>query len=133
LRLAGRHELDKGGAREVVPAGESTESRCALKVSVRLVGCVGGDIGFDLSLKVIFQLVGECGVGSSEAKMESGNETTPGYDALVPENSARRKTRLLAMETQRLLVRTAPGVVKKYGLITPRMTDPGQNEREWFL
>ena len=53
---------------------------------------MGGEVGSDLNLKVIFQLVGDRGVGSRDARMESGNETTPGKAPLVPENSARRKT-----------------------------------------
>ena len=70
--------LDSGGALDGPPAVERTESPCALKVSVRLVRYVGGVIGSDLSLNVMFQLVGERGVGSREARMESGKETTPG-------------------------------------------------------
>ena len=77
-RLVGRQVLSNGAIQVDPPAVESTESRCALKVSVRLVGYVGGEIGSDLSLKVPFQLVGERGVGSREARMESGNETSPG-------------------------------------------------------
>jgi hypothetical protein len=32
------------------------------------------------------------------------------------------------METSMVLVRTAPGVVRKYGLATPRMIEPGQKD-----
>ena len=33
-----------------------------------------------------------------------------------------------AMETRRVFARTAPGVVKKYGLATPRMIEHGQKD-----
>ena len=46
----------------------------------------------------------------------------------MPENSARKKTAVSAMETNKVLVRTAPGVVNKYGLATPRMIEPRQKE-----
>ena len=46
----------------------------------------------------------------------------------MPEKSARKKTVVSAMETNRVLVRTAPGVVKKYGLATPRMIELGQKD-----
>ena len=53
LRFARRHELDSGGARDV-PAGEDKmESRCVMKVRARLVGYACGEVGSDLSLKVI--------------------------------------------------------------------------------
>ena len=46
----------------------------------------------------------------------------------MPEKSARKKNVVSAMETNRVLVLTAHGVVKKYGLATPRMIEPGQKE-----
>ena len=46
----------------------------------------------------------------------------------MPKKSARKKTVVSAMETVRVLVRTAPGIVKKYGLATPRMIEHGQKE-----
>jgi len=54
------------------------ESRCALKARVRLVGYVGGEVGSDLSLKVIFQLAGDRGLCSRDARMESRRKTTHG-------------------------------------------------------
>ncbi len=46
----------------------------------------------------------------------------------MPEKSARKKTVVSAMETKRVFVRTAPGVIRKYGLATPRMIEPGQKD-----
>ena len=60
------------------PYVESMDTRWALKVRERLVGHVGWRLGSEWSLRLAFHVVGDLGVGSGDARMASGKETTPG-------------------------------------------------------
>ena len=77
LSLAGRVVLVMVVVR-LGPSVESMESRWALKVRERLVGYVGCRLGSRWVLRLAFQVSGELGEGSREARIASGKATTPG-------------------------------------------------------
>ena len=62
----------------LLPSVESMDSRWALKVRERLVGYVGCRLGSKWVLRLVFQVGGELGEGSREARIAFGKATTPG-------------------------------------------------------
>jgi len=111
LRLAERVVLVMVVER-LEPSVEIMDSRWALKVRERLVGYVGCRLGSRWSLRLAFQVGGDMGEGSREARIASVKTRTFGYAPLVPEKSARKKTVLSTIETDMVLVITAPEVKK---------------------
>ena len=64
--------------KRIEPSVESIESRGAMKARERLVGYVGCRLGSRWSLRLAFQVGGDMGEGSREARIASGKATTQG-------------------------------------------------------